>query len=334
VQSKITNVKGLLSHAPIFIGEAMIAAGNRVVGIGIKGVSLDYPLHLASLKRAKLGEQGDLTKLKPPTPGELPGIAIGYDLAQQLQVTHGEVVNLVSPISFFGMGHRREATHRSFRVSFIFRFGMHQYDSKFCFVHLEQAQAFFNTKDAVSAIEILATDFSQINAVKRRIENIIGRWPYQIRDWRQMNQNLFRAIAQNKFALTLILLFIILVACLNIAGTLILMTLEKSKDIAILRAMGASSRSVMSIFMTYGLYIGALGTMLGVMLGLIVSQAANLVGIRLDASVYFISKLPIEIDPIEWVIVVTAALLISFIATIYPSMQATKQKPVEILRYE
>ena len=147
-----------------------------------------------------------------------------------------------------------------------------------------------------------------------------------------MNQDLFRAIAQNKLALALILLFIILVACLNIAGTLILMVLEKRKDIAILRAMGARSQSIMTIFMTYGLYIGSLGTIIGLLLGLGICGLANRIGIQLDASIYFISKLPIYIKPIEWIIVAASAILITFFATIYPAIQATRQKPVEVLR--
>jgi lipoprotein-releasing system permease protein len=130
------------------------------------------------------------------------------------------------------------------------------------------------------------------------------------------------------------LLFIILVASLNIAGTLILMVLEKAKDIAILRAMGATRGGVMQIFMTYGLYIGALGTLVGLVLGYLLCTIANQIEIKLDSSVYFITKLPILINPVEWAVVALSALLISFLATIYPALQAARQKPVEVLRYE
>lgn len=335
MRQQLATIKGVRSATPIVLSEALLSSGNRTVGIGVKGVDLRYPLHLEPLRKAQAPQtQGSLQSLAPPKLGELPGMAIGYALAQSLRVVVGDVVHLVSPISFFGMGHSRDASHRAFRVSFLFRVGMHQYDSKFCLIGIEQAQAFFKLDKAANAIELLTEHFSLLPDVKRRIFQAHQDKYLQIRDWRQMNQNLFRAIEQNKLALALVLLFIILVASLNIAGTLILMVLEKSKDIAILRAMGAHNRSVMMIFMTFGLYIGAMGTILGVSLAYLVCQLANRVGITLDASVYFISKLPIEIRPLEWMIVVLCALLISFLATIYPAIQASRQKPVEVLRYE
>ncbi len=334
MRDKLVKVQGIRSATPIVLAEALLSSGNRIVGVGIKGIDLRHPLHFEQLRKAKVpNTKGSLDELVPQKPGQLPGIAIGKALAEKLQVSSGDVIRLVSPISFFGMGHS-QASSRTFRVALIFKVGMHQYDSKFCFISINEAQTFFKLESAANAIEILTTDFRKLPEVKARIFQKFRQKYLQVRDWRQMNLNLFLAIQQNKLALGIVLLFIILVASLNIAGTLILMVLEKSKDIAILRAMGAKNNSIVSIFMTFGLYIGALGTMLGVTLGYMVCQLANRVGITLDASVYFIAKLPIKINPLEWVVVAMCALLISFLATIYPAIQASRQKPVEVLRYE
>lgn len=334
VRRKLLRMPGVKSASPIVLGEVMLSSGNRMVGVGMKGISLRHQMHTQALRKARVGKQGDLSALKIRKAGDLPGIAIGKGLAQKLRVSHGDVVNMISPVSLFGSSYRAQATHRSFRVSYIFKFGMFQYDSKFCFVSLLQAQKFLNLKGSVNGIEILTKDIYKVGLLHQHVRKVLGGWPYRLQDWRQMNQNLFKAIQQNKLALGVILLFIILVASLNIAGTLILMVLEKSKDIAILRTMGASQRSVMKIFMTYGLYIGSLGTMAGLILGLILCQSANHLGIQLDAEIYFISRLPVEVRAIEQVVVAICALLISFVATIYPAIQAARQKPVEVLRYE
>lgn len=332
VAKRLSRIKGVKSVAPMVLGEIMIAAGNKIAGVGVKGVSLQHKVHLASLKSAKV--KGSLKSLGIRTPGELPGIAIGQDLATQLRVTLGDTVHLVSPVSLFGMQYRAQTTHMSFKVGYIFRFGMYQQDSKFCFISLKRAQTFFKLKESVSGLEVLVDDLYQIGNTKRSMIIKLGGWPYRVQDWKDLNGNLFKALQQNKLALGIILLFIILVASLNIAGTLILMVIEKSKDIAILRAMGASRRGVTTIFMTYGLYIGALGTLVGLALGFLICQLANHIGIKLDASVYFIAKLPVSINPLEWVVVALCALLISFLATIYPALQAARQQPVEVLRYE
>tara|TARA_B100001989_G_scaffold250164_1_gene226774 strand:+ start:2520 stop:3758 length:1239 start_codon:yes stop_codon:yes gene_type:complete len=334
VRKKVVATPGITSASPIVLGEVMLSAGEKMIGVGLKGISLKHPIHLQALKRNKVGKKGSLQRLIAPHKGALPGIAIGKALAEKLQVKQGDVVNMISPITLFGLSNRTQASHRSFKVAYIFQFGMNQYDSKFCFISLKQAQSFFKLKRSVTGLEFFVDDLHRIDFAKAHLNKTLGGWPYRIQDWRQMNQNLFKAIQQNKLALGLILLFIILVASLNIAGTLILMVLEKSKDIAILRTMGSSKQSVIRIFMTYGLYISSLGTMAGLVLGLLLCQVATYVDFKLDASVYFISHLPVRIHPMELVVVAISSLLISFLATIYPALQAARQRPVEVLRYE
>jgi lipoprotein-releasing system permease protein len=335
VREKLLKIEGIRSVAPMVMAEVMLSAGRKRIGVGIKGVDIEKPAHIESLKRAGMTKDPDALKLlRPQALGDLPGIALGKTLADKLQVREGDTIRMVSPVSLFGMSYRPQSSHRDFRVTYIFRFGFHQYDSKQCIVEISQAQSFFNLKESVSGLEILLHDLHQIPAVKARILGKLGGWPYRVQDWRDMNRNLFKAIEQNKAALSIVLLFIILVASLNIAGTLILMVIEKSKDIAILRTMGASRQDIMRIFLTYGLYIGALGTMAGVFLGLVLCELARRLPIRLDAEIYFISRLPIEIRPLEVTLVAVSALLIAFLSAVYPAIQAARQKPVDVLRYE
>ncbi len=334
VQQKLLRYPGIRSVSPIVLGEVMISAGRKRIGVGLKGIDISKPAHLETLLRHGLSKPLGLMRLKSPHPAELPGIALGKSLADKLQVREGDIVRVISPISLFGLSYKQRSSHRNFRVSYLFRFGFHQYDSKQCVIELSQAQSFFNLNNSVSGLEILLHDLQQIASVKSGILQQLGGWPYRLQDWRDMNRNLFKAIEQNKFALSIVLLFIILVASLNIAGTLILMVLEKSKDIAILRTMGASRQDIMKIFMTYGLYIGALGTLAGVFLGLLLCQLAQRLHIRLDAEIYFISRLPIQIRPVEVTVVAVCALIIAFLSAIYPAVQAARQKPVDVLRYE
>ncbi|MCB9639042.1 MAG: FtsX-like permease family protein [Myxococcales bacterium] len=334
VRKQILAFPGVHSASPIVIGEVMLSAGRKRIGVGLKGIDISNKEHLKNLERYGLSKPAGLLRLRPSAPGELPGIALGKSLADKLLVREGDIVNMITPFSLFGMSYKQRSGHQNFRVTYIFRFGFHQYDSKQCVVEISQAQKLYNLKNSVTGIEILLKDFRQVAPFKVGMMHRLGGWPYRIQDWRDMNRNLFKAIEQNKFALSIVLLFIILVASLNIAGTLILMVLEKSKDIAILRTMGASRQDIMKIFMTYGLYIGALGTLAGVFLGVVLCQIAQRLHIRLDAEIYFISRLPVQLRPLEITVVAVSALIISFLSAIYPAIQAARQKPVDVLRYE
>ncbi len=332
-RGKLISIPEVESAAPMVLGEAILSAGNRVAGVGVKGVDLRFPRHYRGIERAKVGERGDIRRLRAPSAAELPGIAIGVDLADKLEVKVGDVVTLISPLTFFGLRGSGGASRRDFRVALIYKLGLHQYDAKFCFIEFGEAQKFFKLEGSASGLEFFVRDFERIKTVREKVGAVLGGFPYRIQDWRQQNYPIFKALEQNKKALTIILLCIIFVASLNIAGTLILMVLEKSREIAILRTLGAKKRGIMSIFINYGLYIGTMGTLLGLGLGLLICAGLNQVGIKLDASIYFISEIPVEIVPWEWAAVAGAAVMISFLATIYPAIQAARQKPVQILRY-
>ena len=223
---------------------------------------------------------------------------------------------------------------RQFRVAGIFEVGMFEYDFNLVLADLHSAQEFFDMKDDVTGIELRLDDIYKAPAVRVRLQPKLG-FPLYAKDWMQMNRNLFSALKLEKFAMFIILVLIILVASFNIISTLIMNVIEKRREIAILKAMGATDRSIMTIFMMQGLFIGFLGTIIGVSGGYLLCYVLNTYEIiKLPADVYYLSHLPVKTKLFDFVTVSLSAIIISFLATIYPAWQAAKVNPVEPLRYE
>lgn len=263
----------------------------------------------------------------------LPGIVVGREMARSLRAQVGDVVNVVSPVAELGpSGPIPKA--KAFRLAGIFYTGMFEYDSKLVYISLSSAQDFFGMKDAVTGIEYKIADPDKTQAIARRIEDIVKGHPYVTKDWMQMNRPLFSALKLEKIAMFIILLALILMASLLILVALIMVVLEKGKEIAILKSMGASDTSIMKIFVTYGLIIGGVGAFLGLALGFGLCSLISYFGIGLDPQIYYITRIPVLIEPTEVVIVTAGAIIISFFATIPPSLFASHLKPVEGLRYE
>jgi len=245
----------------------------------------------------------------------------------------GDVVTVVSPAGHVTPVGVTPAS-RQFYVVGIFRSGMYEYDSSLALISLTQAQSLFNMADRVSGVEVRVDDIYRASTVAENIQRKLG-YRYIVKDWKQMNSNLFFALELEKTALGVILALIVCVAAFNIISTLIMVVMEKSKDIAILKTMGASKRSVMLIFFLEGLIIGLAGTLLGDIGGVVLCELLDKYHfIRLPQDVYNLETLPVKMQMSDILVVSSAALFITILATIYPSWSASRLDPAEALRYE
>jgi len=322
--------EGVTAAAPFIIGQVMLSAGDKVHGVVLRGVDPQKEATttdlLSNMKEGELafGEGGD---------NNLPGLVIGRELSHILGVHVGDRVNMISPLGALGpMGMLPKA--KGFRVTGIFEAGMFEYDANLAYIDIPHAQEFLNMGDSITGVELRLEDIYQAGNVAHRIQAVLG-YPFHARDWMQMNRNLFAALKLEKIAMFLILTLIILVAAFNIVGTLVMMVIEKSRDIAILKTMGATRQGIMTIFMTQGLFVGVLGTSLGLIGGYVlcyILQETQL--ISLPGDVYYLDHLPVHMRVADFLWVGLAAIVISLLATVYPSLQAAKLDPIEPLRYE
>ncbi|MFQ5931626.1 MAG: FtsX-like permease family protein, partial [Nitrospiraceae bacterium] len=268
------------------------------------------------------------------TSSGLPGIVLGFRLANRLLVFSGDTVSLVS-------GHGAELTpagfipkFKKFEVVGLFKSGMYEYDNQMGYVSLATAQELLGLGDAVTGLALWVRDPWAADRVAERLEGVLA-YPYTLRDWKGMNEGLFSALKLEKMAMTLILLLIVLVAAFNIVSTLIMVVTDKTREIGILRSMGMPAKRVLRVFMLQGLTIGVTGTLMGVAGGLLLSWTIDHFGlISLPGDVYLIDRLPITFNPLDLALIAVASVLISFVATIYPSRQASRLAPVDAIRHE
>ncbi|MCX8069513.1 MAG: lipoprotein-releasing ABC transporter permease subunit [Thermodesulfovibrionales bacterium] len=321
----------VVAGAPFTLSQVMVTAGKRGHGVFIRGI--DPELEKTTTDILKNIKQGSLEEFKKQNDKAFSPIIMGKELANILGLFIGDTVTVISPTTDIGpMGMVPKARH--FRLAAIFEMGMFDYDMNLVLIDLKTAQDFFGLGKAVTGIELRLDDIYKADMVRESINNNIG-YPFYARDWMQMNRNLFSALKLEKFAMFVILILIVLVASFNIVSTLMMNVMEKQKEIAILKAMGSSNKGVMMIFIFQGLIIGLVGTSIGVIGGFLLGKLLNNYElIKLPADVYYLSKLPVKMKLVDFLVVSISAILISFISTIYPSYYAARINPVEPLRYE
>lgn len=346
LMERLMGLKGVVAATPFIYSQVMLTTGKNVSGVVLRGIDTKSDAQVTNLHKAVV--EGKLADLDRPAPLPLnsseapaPGVVIGKELAKNLNLFLGDTVNVVSPmgnITPLGMMPKM----KRFRVVGIFNTGMYEYDSTLAYVGLDEAQTFLGLGKAITGIQLKVEDVYKTGILVRRINSEIG-YPYFARDWMQMNKNILFALKTEKMVMFIILTLIVLVAAFGIASTLFMVVMEKTRDIAILKSMGATSRSVMRIFVFEGIIIGVLGTVIGVLSGLlvalnlepIVNAIQRLTGFQLfSKDIYYLDHFPSLVIPSDVILISVTAVLISFVATLYPSWQASRMAPAEALRYE
>jgi lipoprotein-releasing system permease protein len=347
VMNEISDVEGVVASTPFIYSQAMIKNGGHTSGVILRGMLIDSAFKVINLGKMQEGDINYLSgkdrnslRLSEDT-SMLPGIVIGKELAKNMGVFLFEPVNIISPMGIstpMGMIPKM----KKFIVVGIFDSGFYEYDSTLAYISLKDCQEFLGLGEQVTGLEIKVDDIYNANVIAKSIERKLG-FPFWARNWMEMNKNLFAALKLEKRVMFIILSLIVLVAAFNIICTLIMIVMEKNKDIAILKSMGATSKSIMKIFIFQGLTIGAIGTLMGCIGGLAVALnlekvsvfIENLFGFKiLPGDVYYLSQLPSQVNYSDVLIIIVGTMLICFLSTIYPSRRASKLDPAEALRYE
>jgi lipoprotein-releasing system permease protein len=327
---KLTALRGAM---PFVESQVMLRSAGRVAGARLKGVA---PADAATVIK-KLDVRALSMPLAPADEGTAatvaaPPMVLGKELARHLGVIRGDPLYVVNPRGMLSpIGH--VPAMKRFTVAGFFESGMYEYDSSLAFMTLDEAQHLLRMKDRIHGIDLRLDDLYTAEAVAADLREHLDP-SYHIKTWGEMNKNLFSALKLEKTAMFIILALIVLVAAFNIASSLIMMVIEKTKDIAILKAMGATSGSIRKIFILKGMVIGVVGTLAGTLTGVAICWALkHYQFIELPGDVYYITTLPVVLKVRDVMVIAAAAILICFLSTLYPATQAARLQPVEAIRY-
>lgn len=331
ISEKASEVQGVTGVTPFVYYEAMLSTRHGVKGVALRGIDPTTASSVLSLSRDIFeGKLSDLNVQSGP-----PGIILGSELAGRLGVRKGALVNLLSPA-----GKRTAAgfvpTVKIFRVAGVFKTGMFEYDSSLAYTSLPAARALMNLEDdVVSGFELRVNDVDRASEIGKEVNTAIGGFPFYTRSWQEMNANLFAALKLEKVGMSVILIMIVLVGSFSIVTTLVMLVMEKTRDIAILMSMGATRKSIRRIFMLQGMIIGFAGTVLGYALGLgLCFLLQRYQFIELPKGIYSMDHLPVLLDWVDMTLIGISAMVLCFVATLYPARQAARLLPAEALRYE
>ncbi|MCC6213696.1 MAG: ABC transporter permease [Polyangiaceae bacterium] len=369
----VRTVPGVRAATPIAAGEAMASSSSNTAGVLVRGVDpqsigqvVDLPVNLEVGKLEWLEDEVGLARLPPETPigiasdGQLyfkgpdlrgfsldassvdaavrppdvfPGLIVGRELARTLHVYVGDEITLVTPLGDLGpMGVMPRS--RRFRIAGIFYSGMYEYDASHAYMRLDTAQEFLDLGAHVTGVDVKLEDVERVDEATPKLDAAVAAHGLRVRDWKALNKNLFSALQLEKIVVFAILGIAIIVASFCIICTLLLMVTEKSKEIAILKAIGASDGAILRVFMLEGVVIGSIGTVFGVVTGLVMALSLSWFGVRLDPDVYYVDRLPIAVNPADYALVALSALVITTLATLYPARAASQLRPVEGIRWE
>jgi lipoprotein-releasing system permease protein len=333
ILSEVEKIDDVEGATPFIYTQGMLRSKSGASGVVIRGIDPNTAGRvIKTLKDVSLPYMSATENSQSDQP-TIPGIVLGKELARNLGVIQGDIIHLMSPRGMLSpIGH--VPAMKQFKVTGYFESGMYDFDSSFAYIHLKAAQKLLRIGDAVTGIEVRVREIYKAREIATKLKDQL-QFPYWTRDWMQMNKNLFRALKVERVVMFVILTLIILVAAFNIASTLIMMVMGKTRDIAILKAMGATNKSIRKIFVFNGMVIGLIGTGLGVVLGLLLCIGLKHYDIyELTGDIYyFTTTLPVKLEIVNVLAVIGAALIICFLATLYPAHQASKLNPVDAIRY-